>query len=261
MRASPFVVALVLASACGRTSPLLEGPTAFGDGSSGGLGSSSTDPTAATAQTTAPASTDPSAGVDEGAAEVGTGAIGTSGEGPGGTTTTAIDSSGGAAESTGTPPPPPDCEAVTLEYLATDASLDGDWALTMSQLGEGTVAAVDGFNPSGDVTFTIDVPCDDNWIIWVRGTDYGSADSFFARLDGAPEPPAIFELDCGPGGGGYTWQRLNWRDPDTGGPCEYVVDPWLADWTAGEHTLVLGYREAIAIARVVVTNDPGYVPP
>jgi len=110
------------------------------------------------------------------------------------------------------------------------------------------------------VHWDIDVPCDGDWYIWVRATDFGSDDSFFARLDGEPEPAPIFEIDCGFEGQSYEWRVLNWRDPDTGDPCEYVVDPWIAPWTAGPHAFELDFREAPAVARIVVTNDPAFVP-
>jgi hypothetical protein len=151
-------------------------------------------------------------------------------------------------------------EVVQLEYLAEDAVLDG-WELVESALGEGTVAAVifDMGPPGGTVTWDIDIPCDDDWHIWVRGRNAGQNDSYFARQDGGPDPAPIFELDC-LGGDDYLWRELNWRDPENGGPCEYVEDPWLAAWEAGIHQFQLEYRESRGVARIIVTNDDAFVP-
>lgn len=148
-----------------------------------------------------------------------------------------------------------------IELGATDAVLDGSWAIQMSQQGEGMIAAIPmGEMGSGTVTWSIDVPCDDDWHIWVRAVDFGSNDSFFARLDGGPDPAPIFELDCGNFGQGYVWRELDQRDPENGGPCEYVEDPWVASWATGTHEFQLEFRESIAVARIVVTNDDTFVP-
>lgn len=168
----------------------------------------------------------------------------------------------GGSSDGGTTGMPVGCdETVQIELAATDATLDGAWAITMSQLGEGEVAAIPmGQQGDGTVTWEVDIPCDDAWHIWVRGIDYGSEDSFYARLDGEPEPAPIFEIGCDFGGMGYSWRELNWRDPDNGGPCEYVEDPWVADWTTGLHQFQLEFRESIAVARIIVTNDAAFVP-
>ena len=43
----------------------------------------------------------------------------------------------------------------------------------MSMLGEGMVAGFDPQNGDADnaVQWDVDVPCDDDWYIWVRGRD------------------------------------------------------------------------------------------
>ena len=106
------------------------------------------------------------------------------------------------------------------------------------------------------------MPCDDTYWIWVRYYNQGSNDSYFIKLDGGPDEVAIFEGDCEGGGGmqgNYGWNDINWRAED-GGPCEYVEDPWPQDWAAGVHEVTLSYRESIAVARIIVTNDPDFVP-
>lgn len=171
------------------------------------------------------------------------------------------ESSSGGSESTGEPAA---CrEMVVIELEATDATLSGEWALVMSMLGEGMVAAFDFQNddPMTDdlVAWDIDIPCDADWYIWVRGLDSGEFDSFYAQLDDAPDPSPIFELDCTGGGDGYIWTVLNQRDP-MDDLCEYVEDPWIAAWSTGLHTLELEDRESPAVARIVITNDEAYEP-
>jgi hypothetical protein len=151
-------------------------------------------------------------------------------------------------------------EVVQLEYLAEDAVLDGGWSLVDSQSKPGTtVASLDFDNPTGSVTWD-EIPCDDDWHIWVRGFDFGSNDTFFARLDGGPDPAPIFEVDCTQGGEGYAWRELNWRDPEMGMACEYVEDPWIAASEAGAHQFQLEARDSPALARIIVTNDDAFVP-
>lgn len=150
------------------------------------------------------------------------------------------------------------CEETFLIQLgAAEAALSGDWSLTTSQSGEGEIAVVDG-NADGEVRWDIDIPCDDTWVIWVRLFDQGSADSFFATLDGEPSPPAIFEGGIQGPGQGWNWRDLNWRDPDD--PATFIEDPWAPEWGEGTHALALTYRESIAVARIEVTNDPRYQP-
>jgi hypothetical protein len=168
-----------------------------------------------------------------------------------------------SGEESSTGEPATDCEeTLQIELSAEDATLDGFELVKSSFPEEGIVAGVimEGMNmPEGTVTWDIDIPCNDDWHIWVRGRNAGEQDSFFARQDGGPDPAPIFELDCG-GGNDYVWRELNWRDPEMGMPCEYVEDPWLAQWDAGAHEFQLEYRESPAVARIVVTNDDAFVP-
>ncbi|MCR9160507.1 MAG: hypothetical protein ACE37F_27815 [Nannocystaceae bacterium] len=148
-------------------------------------------------------------------------------------------------------------ETVLIELGAVDADLSGDWSITTSQAGEGEIAVVDG-NADGEVRWDVDIPCDDTWIIWVRLFDQGSADSFFATLDGEPSPPAIFEGGIQGPGQGWNWRDLNWRDPDDA--ATFIEDPWAPQWAEGQHSIALSYRESVAVARIEITNDPDYAP-
>lgn len=152
-------------------------------------------------------------------------------------------------------------DTVTFELTPDQAALSGDWELGMSMLGEGQIVNIP--NPQngteGSILFEPEIPCDGTWYIWVRVIDQGNNDSYFATLDGEPNPEAIFEGDCTQAGMGYKWARLNWREQ--GAPaCEYVQDPWAPTWTAGLHAIEFSYREAQAMGRILLTNDPDLVP-
>ncbi len=168
-------------------------------------------------------------------------------------------STGGSESSESSDSGPSNCEPSTFEIVPSEATLSGNWVLSMSEVGEGEILVLDG-GVDGEARFEVDIPCSDTWFIWVRYWENGQDDSYFVTLDDGPNPPAIFEGDCSPGGGGYAWQLLNYRDPLDGGPCEYLEDPWAPSWDAGAHTVAFSYRESIAMGRLVVTNDPDYVP-
>lgn len=154
-----------------------------------------------------------------------------------------------------------DCtEFYQIEMLPSEATYSGGWMLGMSMLGEGEIAQYSGFG-DGSFIFEPDIPCDDTWYIWARSRDDGSNDSYFATLDGEPMPAAIFEGDCTGGNADpYIWAVLNWRD-QAAMACDYVENPWAPDWAAGVHQIELSYREALAMGRILITNDQDYVPP
>jgi hypothetical protein len=162
-----------------------------------------------------------------------------------------------------------DCELQQIELGAVaDASLSGGWMAVNSTIKGGQeVAAISMGDTSGSVLFTVPIPCMDTWYVWVRFLDAGGADSYFVTLDAEPDPPAIFEGDCTQepfGTPEYGWRLLNWRDNsdpmNPGNPCEYLEDPWTADWDMGDHTVEFTFREAYALSRILVTNDPDFVP-
>lgn len=165
-----------------------------------------------------------------------------------------------ASETTDTPAGP--CMGtVTVEQTPVDAELSGDWLLTESSLGEGQVASlVDPANKhSGAVRYTVDIPCDATWYIWLRALDQAANDSYRVTLDSDPDPAAIFDADCGNSGNSYKWTRLNWRDPRSG-PCEYLQNPWAPQWTTGAHQIEIHYETSPAIGRVLLTTDMNTIP-
>jgi hypothetical protein len=150
---------------------------------------------------------------------------------------------------------------VSFEIMAVDATAADGWDPFMSMLGEGMVMAWDNQTQDATISWDLDIPCDDTWHVWVRGVDQGQADSYFVMIDGEPNPPPIFELECtqGPQQATYVWNELNYRDP-MDGACEYLFDPWTQDWAAGVHQLTLMYRESAAVSRIWVTNTAGTPP-
>jgi len=144
---------------------------------------------------------------------------------------------------------------VSFEILAVDATEANGWDPVMSMLGEGMIMAWDQQNDAASIAWDIDVPCDDTWHVWVRGVDQGQADSYFATVDGEPNPAAIFELDCtnAPNQATYVWKELNYRDQADPG-CTYLLDPWTQDWLTGIHSFALTYRESGAVSKLWITN-------
>lgn len=151
-------------------------------------------------------------------------------------------------------------DLVQIEMVPSEATYSGAWELGMSMVGEGEISVLNQMlGEDGSVLYEPEIPCDDTWYIWVRYWEQGSEDSYFATLDGEPMPEAIFEGDCTQFGQGYNWRVLNWRDQGAMA-CDYVEDPWAPDWTAGVHQLEFSFRESLAMGRIVITNDPAYVP-
>ncbi|RMG98666.1 MAG: hypothetical protein D6705_05195 [Deltaproteobacteria bacterium] len=249
----------------GSTSSSTGSPTTMSTSSGTSMGSDSATSTSSTSSTTGGAST---GGASTGGASTGSGTTGgsTTGGASAGTTTGGM-SGGSTTTGPGTTGGSQACQDVHEIVLdAEDATLTGDWELTMSMLGEGMIAFIpfNVNNPDGDVVWNVEVPCEDTWHIFVRGFDVQNEDSYFAQVDGEPNPAAIMEVDCtgDPMGmqGEYRWREMNWRAQGDG-PCQYVEDPWTFDWAAqSSHDVVFSYRESRAIARIVVTNDPNWQP-
>lgn len=151
-------------------------------------------------------------------------------------------------------------EPIQIPLEADDAELNG-WDITQSQFpGEDNVIfPAQGGGPDASAMFSVEVPCQDTWTVWVRGRDQGSDDSHFVQVDGEPNPPLIFEVDCSGGGDDYKWTRLNQRELDAP-VCVHVTDPWDQEWEKGVHQITFYPREPGAVSRLIVTNDPGFDP-
>jgi len=151
---------------------------------------------------------------------------------------------------------PNQCPDESFEILAVDATDSNGWDVIMSDLGEGMILGWDMVTQDASVSFDFDIPCEDDWHVWIRGVDNGDQDSYFVLVDGEPMPIPVFELDCTGepmGNGIYRWTELNWREQDADA-CDYVEDPWIQAWGAGQHNITLGFRESIALSRIWITN-------
>jgi hypothetical protein len=148
---------------------------------------------------------------------------------------------------------------VYLELDADDAALSGSWETAVSQMGEGTVLFLPDPAVDGAVRFAPEIPCTDTYFVWVRFLDNGASDSFYVTLDEEPDPPGIFQGDCTNSGSSYIWRVLN-RGEEGGAACRYVEDPWTTSWVPGAHAITFSFRDARALSRIVVTNDPAYSP-
>jgi len=179
-----------------------------------------------------------------------------SGDGDGDPTTTGTDPT--TDTSTGG-----DCsQSITVELDADVASVSGDWQHGTSDLvpSEGFVVWPTQQPGAGSAVFDLDFPCDDDWHIWVKGMDRDQNDSFFARVDGGPDPAAIFDIDCQPGDWNnpvYSWAHLNQRAQ--GSYCG-LDNLWVVSGGPGDGSVEFIEREAGAISAVAFSNDPSYVP-
>lgn len=151
-------------------------------------------------------------------------------------------------------------ETVTLSYDIDDAMLYGGWSNEFSIFIGKKYADWQG-DPQQDngVVWVADVPCDDDFHVWVRFRDIGQDDSFFVQVDGAPQEWAIFDGDCGGNILNWRWEKLNWRNPNDNS-CQWTEDPWIQSWTAGAHEIHFRFFDATGIAEIKFTNDPNYSP-
>ena len=142
-----------------------------------------------------------------------------------------------------------------IEIAAIDADEINGWSPVMSTIGEGMVLGWDEQDVEDIVRFTVPIPCDDFWHVWVRGHDVTSMDSFLVNVDGVLDPEGVLEIDCtnAPQNSIYRWRELNYRASDAG-PCESTEDPWLQAWESGFHTLTFRHRESIALSKLYITN-------
>ena len=151
-------------------------------------------------------------------------------------------------------------ETITLEV--DDADLSGGWFSDFAVFLNKDVARYDvgGGDDNNGAVWTPEIPCEDEWRVWVQFFDEGDEDDFDLRVDGEPNPEwARFDGDCGFIDFEYKWRQINWRMD--GESCnDNVNDPWVQTWGIGPHELRFKYRSSETIATVVVTNDPDYNP-
>ncbi len=223
----------------------------IGDGETGSSGTSSDDGMSTSDSTTSDSTTSDSTTSDSTTSDDST-TDSTSED-----TTTTTEST--SEESTDTVMDTACVDPISFLIQAIDYDGESGWDPTMSTLGEGMVMAWDEVDNYDWISWTLDIPCDDTWHIWVRAIEEESNDSLWVRVDGEPMDWGIFEIDCtdSPWDPVYEWKQLNLRGANQ---CQYIYDPWVFDWTVGKHELELAHRESWAISKIWVTNT-GNNPP
>lgn len=281
----PWLAALLLACSFD-ASGLGEVPSSVADGSStgGSAGTGSTagpattgtppDPSTSTAGLTGTGTGDDSTStgpIDPGTT-TGTGDLTTTADASTSSTTapddTTTTTTGTTTTTTTTGQQPCDTFEKHIELVA-DAVVIPPMVTTVSQVGEGIVAYSTQAE-SGLVTFTFDVACPGQYAVWGRvldaepGVNNYDPDSFYPRLDLAPEVGWYYGCQTGGLSDGYHWLRV--RAGIEGAPCQDGV-PWTLDLAPGTHAITLRNREQMdgggnvaAVARILVTRDLNYVP-
>jgi hypothetical protein len=216
-----------------------------------------------------------STGGSTGQAEADAEADGTSslGEGPGDPSSSGADEGG---DDTTTGPAIDPCAnpaPVTFEIEAMQAMLFGPMQLGVSP-SEGTYAYSEDAN-QGQASFEFSVPCQAEFRAWARvydpgvGADGWSAadpDSYFVAFDGDDDSQWLYGCDTFDDalyGAVWAWVPLTARQS-----CLLDSDDFRRTLSPGTHLLHLTNREAgdhamanvAAVARVVVTSDPAFVP-
>ncbi|HVI01593.1 MAG TPA: hypothetical protein VM869_22915 [Enhygromyxa sp.] len=150
-----------------------------------------------------------------------------------------------------------DCSqtACGQDYFFDFAATDADYIYGFDPLfvpGEGTVLTHDGTG-GAFIRFFFDIPCDDEWHMWIRAIDHQSADSW--RLSINDVTGYYHDMDCTaqPAQAEYKWRHLNYRQ-QFAPACQYVQDPWVLNWDAGEYTVNYVYLDSYAMSRIWLTN-------
>jgi hypothetical protein len=110
---------------------------------------------------------------------------------------------------------------------------------------------------SGTGAWTFSVPSTATYYVWCRvRADSYQHDSFFVKMDSGGED--VYDAAEGTWSPNWQWTRLNGRG-GTGVPL--TLNPRTFSLSAGSHTLTFRGREvATWLDRVIVTNDPAFVP-
>jgi hypothetical protein len=110
---------------------------------------------------------------------------------------------------------------------------------------------------SGTGSWSFSVPSSGTYYVWgrVHAVD-ADHDSFFVKMDSGTED--IYDAAEGLWSPNWQWTRVNGRN---GTPVPLTLNPRTFSLSAGAHTLTFRGRETSTwLDRVIVTNDPGFVP-
>lgn len=258
------------------------GATGGGTTDSGDTGGSGTDSGGGT-ETGSPSGDTTTGGSSSGGTGTGSSSGGTTtggsssggtgtGSSSGGTTTGGSSSGGtGTGSSSGGTTTGGVCdpgEFVKEIELVENAVVEEPMQTAESTLGEG-VFAFSEVEEQGTVTFSVHVPCEDEYVVWGRvgdindGVNQNDPDSFYVSVDGGAEITWFY--GCQTSGNNEVWSWEQVKDNELGAQCDDAVD-LVVTLDTGVHTVRMRNREPAnndafaAIARILVTNDQGYVP-
>jgi hypothetical protein len=141
--------------------------------------------------------------------------------------------------------------------LVADAATTSDPSVQLQSTVDGVPYLVFTQPNLGTADLTFHVPVADTVYVWARligPTE--TSDSFFVSMDGGAAD--VFDTVVGNNySQNWQWRVLNGR----GGVTRFTINPRTFPLSAGSHTLTFAGREAGAIlGRVLVTNDPTYIP-
>jgi hypothetical protein len=144
---------------------------------------------------------------------------------------------------------------ITLE--AESGVLTSPMARANDSMAYGGRYIVTNTQDSGKAKWTFNVPAAGNYYVWCRVlASSDSHDSFFALPQGSS--PDVYDMAEGSWGPNWQWTVLNGR-AGTGVPL--TLDPRIVTLQSGSNMLELDGREVGSkVDKVVVTNDPNYVP-
>jgi hypothetical protein len=175
------------------------------------------------------------------------------------TTSTTADTTTGADE----------CADFKVTLLVEDAAVTPPM-IPQKTRDEGIVARSEE-SDEGTVEFKFMAPCAGTYDVWGRVLDQNPGpklavdpDSFTARVDGGPEVTWHYGCTTADIDVDWSWQRVQ-SLADDDDDCDTAA-LWRLDLTAGEHAITLRniedafLDEHAAVARILVTNDPGDTP-
>ncbi len=155
-------------------------------------------------------------------------------------------------------------------WWAGDAALSAPMALLTDTAAMGNPdVATSEVADSGVATFTVDVPCPGEYLVWGLVWDYwpgayatDDPDSHYVAADGGGEVVWRYGCQTNEGDDGLSWQRFEGLQAQ---PCDTVALV-LDVQEAGEHTLSFRNREwgsgsvVAGISAIILTTEPSLDP-
>jgi hypothetical protein len=152
--------------------------------------------------------------------------------------------------------------AFLLELEAEAGLLVPPMAVTTNASASGGMAVWSTLNDSGTASYPFRLPSGATIYVWARVLmPDGGRDSFYARADALAED--VFDAAPGRWSANWQWLRLNGRG-GVAQPYEaaLAINPRTFPLNQGDHALRFRGRElGTLLDRLVLTDDPGYVPP